>query len=35
MEFTNKFTNTYRNYFPENIKKEKMYNMMMNTSKKG
>ena len=34
MEFTNKFTNTYRNYFPENIKKEKMYNMM-NTSKKG
>ena len=32
MEFSNKFTNTFKNYFPENVKKEKMYSM--NSSKK-
>ena len=32
VEKANKFTNTYRNYFPENVKKEKMYSM--NLSKK-
>ena len=34
MEFSNKFTNTYRNYFPENAKREKMYNVI-DASKKG